>query len=189
VVALWLEKRYSYGRVARLGVGMLKKTNIMESIMPKVTTTLSERFWAKVDKTPGFGPNGDCWKWTAGKSPSGYGIFQYGKGHQRAHRYSWTLHYNDPGDLWVLHKCDSPACVNPHHLFLGTHQDNMNDKVSKNRQIKGEEHGQNKLTENEVRKIRARARCGENQKLLADEFNISISQISHIKRGARWKHL
>lgn len=89
------------------------------------------RFWAKVDRTD------DCWTWTAATTGSGYGRF----GHQNArggwvaaHRFAYELANGPiPDGMFVCHKCDNPPCVNPSHLFLGTHQDNMRDMDAKGR--------------------------------------------------------
>lgn len=95
---------------------------------------LKDRFWSKVVKTD------TCWIWIGAGSTSkkGYGQIRLpgAKGRQTsAHRVSWILHRGEiPIGLDVLHKCDNPPCVNPDHLFLGTNQDNVNDKVSKGRQ-------------------------------------------------------
>lgn len=104
---------------------------------------IESRFWAKVNKQGPIHPvlKSRCWLWTATKFSSGYGVFSFGAG-QRANRYSWILHYGDiPEELFVLHKCDNPACVNPKHLFLGTHQDNMDDMTQKKRQAVGDRNG------------------------------------------------
>ena len=96
---------------------------------PKKTIPLEERFWGKVE-VPSYG---ECWEWTAGKI-RGYGsIFYNGKTH-KAHRISWKIHFGKiPKDMCVLHECDNPSCVNPSHLFLGTHKDNSDDKIQKGR--------------------------------------------------------
>ena len=73
-----------------------------------------------------------CWTWTAGLSDKGYGRFTLGK-EQYAHRASWIFYHGNPGALDVLHRCDNPKCVNPNHLFLGTHTDNMHDMIRKGR--------------------------------------------------------
>lgn len=87
-----------------------------------------KRFWNKVDKS------GDCWIWTSALSGKGYGDFMLNKRHHRAHRLSYELaHGPIQGGLFVLHRCDNKQCVNPEHLFLGTHRDNMDDLVQKNR--------------------------------------------------------
>src|SRR5258708_7787002 len=81
----------------------------------------------------------DCWLWCAGKTHDGYGRFNYRNKnnkskHIMAHRFMWELINGAiPEGLLVLHSCDNPSCVNPKHLFLGTHVDNMQDMVSKGR--------------------------------------------------------
>lgn len=101
--------------------------------------SFKERFWEKVELIPEH----TCWIWTSNISNKGYGVFKVNRkiGNKLAHRISWTLAFGIiPKGFNVLHKCDNPPCVRPEHLFLGTHQDNMNDKVKKNRQsrLKGD---------------------------------------------------
>lgn len=95
--------------------------------------TLSKRFWAKVRK----GSVSACWLWTGGKFKSGYGSIGRGgrgTGCARAHRVSYELNVGPiPPGLHVLHMCDTPACVNPRHLWVGTQQDNMADRKAKGR--------------------------------------------------------
>lgn len=79
-------------------------------------------------------PNTGCWLWTDAPNRKGYGELVVGKKVLRAHRVSWFLHFGEIKEgLHVLHKCDTPACVNPCHLFLGTNSDNMIDKKLKGR--------------------------------------------------------
>jgi hypothetical protein len=96
-----------------------------------------ERFWEKVDIK---GPD-DCWLWESAPSTSGYGVFYAGTRtaggwpqQVKAHRFSYVCIVGDiPEGMWVLHRCDTPLCVNPFHLFLGTALDNTRDMISKGR--------------------------------------------------------
>lgn len=100
--------------------------------------TVEQRFWAKVDRR---GPD-DCWLWAASLNNWGYGRFRLNGRARSAHVIAWTLARGDiPAGLFVLHNCpsgDNPACVNPGHLWLGTHQDNMDDMARKGRRYRGD---------------------------------------------------
>jgi HNH endonuclease len=78
-------------------------------------------------------PNTGCFNWTGFVDPDGYGRFKWNKKSLHAQRAAWMIYMGDPKDKHVLHKCDNPSCVNPEHLFLGSHQDNMADKSAKGR--------------------------------------------------------
>lgn len=100
--------------------------------------TLADRFWSKVRKSDG------CWLWTdKPHAPWGYGRLGNAiNGKEiKAHRLSWMLHFGPiPDGLGVLHKCDTPLCVRPDHLFLGTQLDNVHDCVAKGRAAGGNGH-------------------------------------------------
>ena len=102
--------------------------------------SFADRFWGKVDKTPGHGPHGVCWPWTGAMHANGYGNFRatpYKEGNVSAHIVSWFLKTGEwpPEGLFVCHACDIKRCVNNEVcLFLGTHADNMQDMSTKGRQ-------------------------------------------------------
>jgi hypothetical protein len=88
-------------------------------------------FWSQVDRSGG--PR-SCWEWQGGKKAEGYGAAVH-FGLQGAHRIAWYYAHGHPGQMYVLHNCDNPACCNPRHLRLGTHLDNMRDMVERGRQM------------------------------------------------------
>lgn len=107
--------------------------------IPQLTAQEIERFWSKVDKTPGHGPNGDCWIWKLGKDPDGYGRATIHKITYRTHRIAYLIeHGTDPADKLVLHSCDYPACCNGAHLRSGTVMDNNRDAAAKGRSASGD---------------------------------------------------
>lgn len=160
---------------------------------------LAARFWESVDKdgpAPQHLPHiGPCWLWTGAKNNMGYGLVRCesdsGKWALKlTHRVSWEISSGEiPGALCVLHRCDTPLCVRPAHLFLGTKADNMADKVAKGRQPRGEK-AHHKLTSSQVEEIRALyAAGGVHQKELARRFCISRPQMCAILNGRSWGHL
>ncbi len=145
------------------------------------TIPLEHRFFLYVGKKQ---PNG-CIPWVGHLMDNGYGQIRTKIGDKTrvvlAHRASYELMVGPiPDGLFVLHRCDNPPCINPVHLFLGTHQDNADDKVRKNRQATGAtQAGRAKLTDEQVRQIRSRYRRGYGNKL-AKEFGIDESGVSRI---------
>jgi DNA-binding transcriptional regulator YiaG len=104
-----------------------------------MTEELLRRFWAKVEKN---GPN-DCWIWLGGITYDGYGMASAGNGRQvAAHRFSWELHNGPaPADACILHTCDTPYCVNPAHMRLGSPADNVRDTIERGRWLFFKRHG------------------------------------------------
>ena len=87
-----------------------------------------------------------CWNWTASVRDNGYGQMQTHKKVERAHRVSWEIHRGEiPDGMFVLHRCDNRLCVNPDHLYLGTHADNMRDITERGRSSKGIFHYKRRL--------------------------------------------
>jgi hypothetical protein len=94
------------------------------------------RFWSHVDKTPGLGPNGDCWFWTGALDKDGYGKGSGQAASTLAHRNAFIYSEGSiPDGLNLCHKCDTPWCVNPGHMFVGTQRENLADMLSKGRHV------------------------------------------------------
>lgn len=131
-----------------------------------------------------------CIEWNGSFFENGYGKFRMWPKTVKAHRFAWELK-NGPiqNGFLVCHQCDNSSCVNPDHLFLGTHLDNMVDMDTKGRRIiiRGEGHGKAKLTKDSVVEIRMRLACGESYQKIADDFGVSQTLILKIKTGERWK--
>lgn len=128
-----------------------------------------------------------CWLWTGSIVRTGYGQMWFNGGPMHTHRASWTIHNGAiPDGLFVLHKCDVRRCVNPAHLFLGTAADNMQDARAKGRNIYGERHPFAKVTEDQVRAIRAAPNPRTAHALFPQLGYRTISDIRHRKH---WTHV
>jgi hypothetical protein len=173
----------------------------------RIKPTVEERFWAKVDKR---GPD-ECWPWAAGRNAKGYGYFHIGGERARsvversAHRASWVLARGPiPDGLYVLHRCDNPPCVNPAHLFLGTHLDNIQDMKAKGRAARGERSAARlhperrargekasgaKITEAQVRAIRREHAAGATARAIAPRYGLHETSVGQIVRRQSWAHV
>lgn len=147
------------------------------------------RFWSKVDKSR------DCWLWTASTTKAGYGIFWLHGRNVLAHRMSWRTHHGAiPDGMMVCHACDTPSCVNPSHLFLGTAADNAQDRERKGRgsgaehlpNNKGEANGRAKLTTKDVQEIRRLLNEGLSARSIGRQYGVSGVMVGNIKRGINW---
>lgn len=158
---------------------------------------LADRFWKLVE----IRGDDECWLWTGYKNKAGYGKIHGGEVHNwfplYAHRVSWDLsHPNDtakPGrnaDV-ICHTCDNPACVNPNHLWKGTHKDNARDMIEKGRMRIGDRGGSKNgraiLKESDIPKILLSRKQGMQYKDIAKKFGVSISSISDILNGRHWR--
>ena len=157
--------------------------------MPRWTQTIEQRFWAKVEKTDG------CWLWKGSQSNTTQHNLHYGlllvSGKQRlAHRVSWEIATGSQltRHQCVCHHCDTPLCVRPSHLFMGTQADNIRDMFCKgrDRHPRGVDNTAARLTEQDVRDIR-RSALGSLR--LAKQFHVGKTTIAHIKRRESWAWL
>jgi hypothetical protein len=146
----------------------------------KYTEKDRARFWSKITKTD------KCWIWNASTNAKGYGTFKVAGTLHLAHRVAWEMENGPiPSDMDVLHSCDNRPCCNPYDcLFLGTHQDNMDDRERKNRGYmkKGEMHPRHKLTDAQVEDIRSSPLSHAE---LSRQINISAQYISRIRNYKR----
>lgn len=156
------------------------------------------RLWSRVAEEK----ESECWLWQGTKNSYGYGVISINNRSYTAHRLIYLFHFGvSLRGLCVLHKCDTPLCCNPNHLFLGTHTDNAFDRDQKGRQAKGDRSGSRrhlgsrprghmhyaaKLTEKEVFEIRKKE---ESTTLLARRFGVHTSTIKHILQRRKWAHL
>ena len=148
--------------------------------------TITARFKQLVEHDPATG----CWNWigTSDKR-TGRGFFQIHDSETPmiASRAAWRIYRGSiPAGKFVLHRCDNQRCVCPEHLFLGTHQTNMDDMVAKGRSLCGERNRQAKLTEDAVNEIRSSAL---NQPELAAKYGVTQTTISKVQLRRAWKHV
>jgi hypothetical protein len=166
-------------------------TNSSNAPPPKsLSKGLRRRFWWFFKFVTVAGPKG-CWCWTGPRfnSRQEYGRITVNGVSMPAHRFAYELFRGPiPKKMLVCHSCDQQVCVNPDHLFLGTHQDNMADMVAKQRSshIHGESHPNAKLTDELVAEIRS---SPETQKELAERLHVSQALISKVRHRRIWAHL
>lgn len=163
--------------------------------IPHPTTARIDLFWSKVQRTD------DCWLWQGSTNPDGYGNFNVKRdngswGCTKAHRFAWLITHGEmpPSTVNVCHRCDTPACVRPDHLFVGTQADNMRDCQRKGRYSHrtgqlGSAHHYSKLKEADIPTIRAMRASGETFKAIGERFSVSDSTIQNIFNGHTWGHV
>ena len=159
--------------------------------------SVTERFMAKVRK----GPEMACWLWVGARSTAGYGHFMLNSRVEKAHRVAYVLFVGKIADVadidcrgtCVIHSCDVRLCVNPDHLRLGSHRENMQDKRIRNRIVSnpllGEKHQNSKLTAAQVISIRQRGSAGVPCGSLALEMGVHRATIGDVLSGRTWNHL
>lgn len=142
---------------------------------PAYEARLRERFSRLHDTGPG------CWNWRGSNTGrTGYGQVKVRNRNELAHRVAAQLAGIDvPDGMDVLHRCDNPACVNPAHLFAGTHAENMADKATKLR-------APSRLAATDIPAIRARLAAGEGVSSIGRSYGVSHHTISDIRDGVTW---
>lgn len=136
-----------------------------------------------------------CWFWMACLMNKGYGQFWNGEKVVLAHRASYSMMVGEIGGMDVLHKCDTPCCVNPDHLFLGTHRQNMEDMARKGRsdknwKVRGSDSCHSRLSAGQVLEIRRLYATGaHSQRDLARQFDVSQPAIKCITKRQVWRHI
>lgn len=143
--------------------------------------------WGAVEK------EGECWVWTRGLS-NNYPVWTVDGQQYKLHRFVYEMVTGEDITTKVIcHTCDNPRCVRPSHLFAGTHNDNVQDKVAKGRarggSNKGLNHPSHVLNEDKVIDIRLRAANGETIAAIARWYDVSEGAIRHIVKGRTWRHL
>lgn len=164
-----------------------------KKILPYLEGKIGElrrmRFWSKVD----IGAPKDCWEWQASLHTSGYGRFKIASyTTMMANRVALVIHTGEEHlDKFALHTCDNPKCCNPHHLYWGTHSQNMQDMVRRGRNSKrdqsGTQNGAAKIDEQQLETIVKRLQAGWNNKQIAADLPITHSMVSTIRRGKMWR--
>jgi len=150
-----------------------------------------DRFWSKISFPSDIN---SCWIWTASCDKDGYPFFHMNNKMIKGHRFSYLIHNQDTvtdfDSLYICHTCDNPPCVNPNHLYLGTHQINMNDRGLKNRTHHhiGSANGRSKLNDDIVRQIRLDLQT-ETVACVAKRYNVGATTIMNVKLGETWSHV
>lgn len=148
--------------------------------------TVAERIEAKVERIPIAG----CWIWMGACDERGYGRVSYQLRNQRAHRVSYQVFVGPiPGGLHILHSCDVPLCVNPHHLRPGTDAENIQDALERGRFVPpaGAANGGAKIGEPEVAAIRAAT--GVTLRALGKRYGLTKSTVYKIRKRRSWRNV
>jgi Autographiviridae endonuclease len=146
--------------------------------LEKIGSRLLER--RDIDRETG------CWHYTGATTGNGYGYIRYGDEMVYTHRVSAVLFLDFAlaSRLYVLHRCDTPTCFNPDHLFIGTAQDNAQDAVAK-----GRKRGGRKLTHDQVVRIKYLLQDGRTHRSIGEEYGVTTANIGQIARGETWRHV
>lgn len=153
--------------------------------LSKITDQDKADFWSKATVTA----NPDkCWEWQ-GYTYRNYGTTSVKGKAWRAHRFAWAITNGREPSLNILHSCDNPPCVNPNHLREGTTQENMAERQSKGRGIRGERVNFAKLTADKAKQIRQLVAEGMPKKQAARLFGVAPSSIRSLIKRKTWRHV
>lgn len=157
--------------------------------------------------------NDKCWEWQGNLGKNGYGKIRNNLEHWSTHRLSYFIFKGEiPDDILVCHTCDNKKCINPDHLYLGTHKDNAQDALKKGLlkstsgskwsestrekmksrpgpDKKGDKHHLRKLTSKNIYEIRTMLDEGIKQAEIAKIYDVNPSCISNVKRKKSWCHI
>ncbi len=181
-------RRYGHGYCSKHYQRFMRNGNPLKALRNRGEgTTLEERFWSRVDKTPGLGRDGDCWEWTGYCPGFGYGVVGTEGRHRQAHIMAWFLTKGIMPTLQLLHSCDNPPCVNPAHLREGTQADNVRDAVERNRVARGRQIHKNAVDEDVVRRAQILFAQGYSRKEVMQIENIGRHTAKSIDAGLNYK--
>lgn len=148
-------------------------------------STTKDRFYGFFDKK-----QSGCWEWNGSLAIDGYGRFWMDGKTIAAHRASYILHHSPiPHGKMILHVCDNPKCVNPHHLVLGTHRDNVQHMQERGRFLVGEQNASSRITTDQARVIIKKLMEGAKVRTLAKQMGFSRNLVKGIANKITWKHV
>jgi hypothetical protein len=176
----------------------------MLKLTDKQRSKAKERILSRTVKAPCVYPEmSECWIWQGSCMPKGYGHMSIQNKSNTAHRVSYAAHIGDiPDDMCACHKCDTPQCCNPDHLFLGTKAENIRDRDAKGRKAtgdrcgartkpekfqRGENHFKSKLTVDDVLEIRRLGKEGLKPSQISKQYPVTDAAIFLILTGVNWK--
>lgn len=169
---------------------------LLEAVLPEHRKAF-ERTISRVAVT-----DSGCWEWQGCRRERGYAVahYRYLGRNLSPHRFVMLALGYDIEWLVVCHHCDNPPCINPAHLFIGTHTDNVRDCMAKGRfinppvtdwpaRMKDHPHHWQKISASDVPTIRARLASGEKLAAVAADYGVSFQAVSKIRTGTRWSHV